>query len=46
MIALLLPKTDVHEKSSSWCHMFMIPDVGKGGKGLSSEEKIACIMRG
>jgi hypothetical protein len=39
MIALLLPKTDVHEKSSSWRHMFMIPDVDKGGKGLSSEEK-------
>ncbi len=39
MIALLLPKTDVREKSSSWRHMFMIPDVGKGGKGLSSEEK-------
>jgi hypothetical protein len=38
MIALLLPKTDVREKSSSWRHMFMIPDVGKGGKGLSSEE--------
>jgi hypothetical protein len=39
MIALLLPKTDVREKSSSWRHMFMIPDVGKGGKNLSSEEK-------
>ena len=39
MIAILLPKTDVREKSSSWRHMFMIPDVGKGGKGLSSEEK-------
>jgi hypothetical protein len=39
MIVLLLPKTDVREKSSSWRHMFMIPDVGKGGKGLSSEEK-------
>jgi hypothetical protein len=38
MIAFLLPKTDVREKSSSWRHMFMIPDVGKGGKGLSSEE--------
>ena len=39
MISLLLPKTDVREKSSSWRHMFMIPDVGKAGKGLSSEEK-------
>jgi hypothetical protein len=38
MIALL-PKTDVREKSSSWRHMFMIPDVGKGGKGFSSEGK-------
>jgi hypothetical protein len=39
IIALLLPKTDVREMFSSWRHMFMIPDVGKGGKGLSSEEK-------
>jgi hypothetical protein len=39
MISLLLPKTDVCKKSSSWRHMFMIPDVSKGGKGLSSEEK-------
>jgi hypothetical protein len=39
MIALLIPKTDVSEKSSSWRHMLMIPDVGKGGQGLSSEEK-------
>jgi hypothetical protein len=38
MIALLLPKTDDREKSSSWRHMFMTPYVGKGGKGLFSEE--------
>jgi hypothetical protein len=39
MIALLLSKTYVREKSSSWRHMFMIPEGGKGGKGLFSEEK-------
>jgi hypothetical protein len=46
MIALLLPKTDVRKKSSSWRHMFMIPDAGKGGKGLSSEEKNRLYHKG
>jgi hypothetical protein len=39
MIALLLLKIIVHEKSLFWCQTFMIANVGKGGnKGLSSEE--------